>query len=544
MNKYRVWRDMRENGGAPQGLRWAPSDWAGRLAALDAAPPTPLASDELDELREANAGWGAGPESLDNIEALGRPGARVIVTGQQPGLLAGPLLCVYKTLQAIRLAQIMRERRPGESWIPVFWVAAEDHDFDEIRRAYWPAGSGELEEFLLEHNGHIAGRMIGPESIGHEHIDALLRQLQQSTHPTEFRTGALETLRGVYGEDRTLEHGFCSLLMKLTPGTGLVIVSPLMSWLRRRAGAILKQEFQYPGASTDAIIKRGRALYGDDAPLHRHPGAVNAFWLDAQGRRHTLAFGEDGAIECSPVGEGEGHEPFTREMLLAELEANPESFSLNVATRPLVQDSALPTVAQVTGPGEAAYLSQVEAICNDFGVVPAIRYPRPQFTLIEPRVTRQLEKYGLTLEEALGRDAAELGRTVAERDLASGMLDEIAKLREKQFAELENLKKRSGDSAAVHSAFEKLHRNMGKGYDTIRERILYEHKTEGRQLDRAMNTIVSNLNPGGRDQERTLGPIVPFVFNYGWDWALRLLPRLDDDPTRKAQIVSLSDLTS
>lgn len=532
---------------AARWLRWHPSELDACIEARAAQLPAPLAADEIAELREQHARWGADPSSMDALERLADPAARVIVAGQQPALLAGPLLVAYKTMAAIDLARRLAERRPDLKFVPVFWVASEDHDFDEIRRVFWPGHSGQLEEFLISQSLWQSGQMIGgipTESL----VSRLKAQVDASTYKTEFGSEIFRLLDEAYGERGTLESGFCRLLLRLFAGSGLVIVSPLARWVRRRAAAIFRSEFEAPGVSSRAVIERGEALAnaGIQPSLHRVPEAINAFWVDVENRRHTLRL-ENGDIQRALPQNGEAthidQPPIPPDGLLRMLDEDPTQFSANVVTRPLVQDAILPSVAQVVGPGEAAYLGQVEAVYPRFGVFAPVRWPRPQVLLIEPRAARNLEKFRLAPDDILSRDSVELFKMIVQRDLESSELHAVEEIRQHQFGELDELRKKFGaNNPAVDSAFDKLLQMMAKGYGKITERMLYQRQQDERSLNLGIAMLQNCLHPNNQPQERLLNPLVPFAFNYSMDWISRLSERIKNDPTLPVQIFELAEL--
>jgi uncharacterized protein YllA (UPF0747 family) len=293
------------------------------------------------------------------------------------------------------------------------------------------------------------------------------------------------------------------------------------------------------------VIARGEALRaaGLEPALHRRLDAVNAYWIDARQCRHALRLMEDGRIRAVPPegAAAESDEPAlpVREWL-ARLDADPARFGTNVVTRPLAQDAILPTVAQVAGPGEAAYLAQVEAAYEDFGVFAPVRWPRPQALLIEPRVARQLEKYGLTLEEARGPDERALMRRAGELDAQTGPLHELESLRRRQREELEQWRARAaGGDPAIMAAVAKLIQMMDKGYETLADRLMYRQQRDGHHLAQAMALLANSLAPAGQPQERLMNPLIPFAVNMGLDWARGLLERLSSDPCSTEHLIEL-----
>lgn len=543
---YTAWEEIK---GDPARLHWMrrhPSQIDRCIEERAGALPEPLAPDELDELRRLHGDWGADESSIAAIDKLGRTDARVVVAGQQPGFLAGPLLIVYKAVAAVKLAAQLSARHPNLTFVPVFWTASEDHDFNEIRRAYWPGQSG-LEEAYIQPSLWSFGQMVGlvqTESV----LGGLIGQIEQTTYRTEYRDAAVALLGQAYGgATGTIESGFCRLLLKLLAGSGLVIVSPLMNWVRRRGAAVMERELELPGESTAAVLGRAEEMRaaGIEPPIHRAPTALNGFWVDGQGRRYALhreEGRENGNIRRVLA---ESHEELAAvpvKEILAELRQSPAYISPNVVTRPIVQDAILPTVAQVVGPGEAAYLAQVGPAYDFFNVFVPVRWPRPELVLIEPRVARNLEKYGVGLDEALRTDPDVLLERVLRREMEQGALSEIEFVRTRHRAEIEALHTKLGlDAPAVRGAFDKLGQAVEKGFRAIEERVMQQCAEDQAHIGRALAIVSASLRPAGLPQERALNPIVPFAINYGIDWCRHLIDRIDISPGSSPQVFSLSD---
>lgn len=499
-------------------------------------------------MRVAHRRWGADAETMAGLEKLGSPSTRVVITGQQPGLLAGPLYTIYKALGAAALARSLAERHRDLNFVPVFWCASEDHDFDEIRRVYWPGSGGQLEEVLYSHPDWVEGRMIGTLKC-RSLAETLVNRARNSTHDTEFSKSVLEGIAEDCDAGRTLEDAFCRTLLGLLSGSGLVIVSPLMDWVRSRGAPIMEREARQAGRSTEALLAREQELQnaGIDATLHRHPDTVNLFWIDAQERRHPLRRDAGQIVSLHPEREdpendGVGLGRLEPDRLADRILREPASFSYNVVTRPMTQDWIFPTVAHLVGPGEASYLAQVEAVYDQFDVFAPVRYPRPQVVLTPNSVARTLKKYDLSLDEALDADASTLVRQVLERDSNSGVVRQLDELRRRHQVELGSLEDAAPPDPSIETAFSKLSQAMEKGFGMIKERILYSRERDEVHLTQAMTRVVNNLNPTGKPQERALNPMIPFAIQYGEDWVMRLGAKLNYDPTLGTQTIFLSDL--
>lgn len=543
---YTAWEEIK---GDPARLHWMrrhPSQIDRCVDERAGSLPAPLAPDELDELRRFHADRGGDSASMSAIDKLGRADARVVVAGQQPGFMAGPLLILYKAVAAVKLAARLSARRPDLTFVPVFWTASEDHDFNEIRRAYWPGQAG-LEEAYIQPSLWSFGQMVGlvpTESI----LGGLIGQIEQTTYRTEYRDAVVALLGQAYGgESGTIESGFCRLLLKLLAGSGLVIVSPLMNWVRRRGAVVMERELERPGESTAVVLNRAEEMRaaGIEPPIHRAPTALNGFWVDEQGRRYALHYEngqENGKIRRVLAEAHEELPSMPVKEILAELRESPAYISPNVVTRPIVQDAILPTVAQVVGPGEAAYLAQIGPAYDFFNVFVPVRWPRPELVLIEPRVARNLEKYGVELDEAFCTDLDVLLERVLRREMEQGALSEIEFVRARHRAEIETLHTKLGiDAPAVRGAFDKLGQAVEKGFRAIEERVMQQRAEDQAHIGRALAIVSASLRPAGMPQERALNPIVPFAINYGIDWCRHLIDRIDIDPDSPLQVFSLSD---
>lgn len=511
------------------------------------AMPRPLGPEEIEQLKARHRDWGADDRTMRSIDLMAEDNVRVVVAGQQPAPLGGPLYSVYKALGAIELAESLARRHDSLTFIPVFWVASEDHDFHEVRRVFWPGSGGELQEVWVENPAWTPGRMIGNLPCG-DLATTLTDRIVNSTHDSEFRKDLLDRIKEAYAPDQTWEDAFCRFFLSMFPDSGLVIVSPLMDWVRRRAVPILQHEARSAGASSAAIIERGKALEasGLPAPLHRRSDAINFFRIDEQERRHALRLtdaGIEGSIPGAAESEDEGNTiASSGEELAALIEAEPTHFSFNVVTRPMVQDFILPTVAQIVGPGEAAYFAQVEAVYEDFGVFSPVRYPRPSLALIENRIARVLKKYDIAPADAIAMDAGRLEKMVVERDRDKGIAGEIAALHEEHKRSLTDLREHAGKDSSVTTAITKLEQMMDKGYGVLIDRVTYAQHKDAQHVGDAMRKIESSLRPGGKPQERMLNAAVPFMIHYGPDWIARLRTLLRAEAAPEPQIIHLSDL--
>lgn len=519
-----------------------PGEWDAAFEQRSQHPAATWGPEELAELREWNERMANTTLALENIDRLGQRGTYVVATGQQAGLLTGPLYTLYKGLTAVKLA-----RELARSWhvpvVPIFWVASEDHDFDEVRTVSWIGRDGALASFRYEPEDYQPGISVFDIPV-ESNLKQLVPRIEEETFPTEFKDDLLATLRQTIEISANLEELFCRLLIKLTKQWGLVLVSPRLKCVREKARHVFERELQTPGESSAHILRTGQAVkrLGYDAALYREADDLNCFiYLDhlrckAKWKRNeVLLLHPDTGAEMGRMTQDEARS------LLASA---PWRFSANVVSRSIVQDAIFPTVAYVAGPGEIAYFALLRECYGFFHVFMPVIYPRLRVTLVEPRVQHALERLGTSVQEFLSLSTDELYRRVLasqnggqhERILQKtqhDMLDLVSELR-RQLA---------SDDPAVLSSLEKMEQNIRTGFDKVTQRYFDALKKQDHTLRAHVSKADHALRPSGKEQERVLNPYVPFLQNYGWQFIQWLDDSLALDPSIM-QYLFLSTLSS
>ena len=332
-------------------------------------------------LRDQNRQFGSGPETARNLDLLAE-GAVAVVTGQQVGLFGGPAYSFYKALTVIEAAaQLVRKGIPA---VPVFWMATEDHDVDEVRHVTW-FHDGELQRLELPRPAEDAvpvGRIaLGPA------IEDLVRRAQPLVAETYS-----DILHATYTPDATYGSAFAGLFARILGDRGLILLDPLDERLHRLAAPILVDALARRDELNDLLLQRGKEL---DRAGYEPQVKVTS--------RSTLLFSlEHGKRQVVTVANGgffSGAMTMSRKDWQRRLETSPESFSPNAIFRPVVQDFLLPTVAYFGGPSEIAYFAQSQVLYEKLlGRMPVL-LPRADLTLVDPKGARLLKKYHLDIED-------------------------------------------------------------------------------------------------------------------------------------------------
>jgi bacillithiol biosynthesis cysteine-adding enzyme BshC len=323
-------------------------------------------------------------------EELAAAGATAIVTGQQAGLLGGPLFVLYKALATIKIARLAAERRQRPV-VPVFWVASDDHDFAEVRTATVLDEVGQLRSLRYTPAREPTGQPAWAIELD-DTIVRLLDELRALLPDNSFREGLAARLAAAYRPGATISGAFASFVSALLPE--LVVLDAADPKLKSLMLPVLRRELREGSATSKLAIEAGKALlaagYHQQVPVR--PGFLNLFVL-SQGERRALGF-DNGTVEVRGSGLRWSLEEAER-----HLEADPESWSAGVLLRPLAQDLLLPTAAYVGGPAEIAYQAQIGPSYGHFGIPRPALLPRPSLTLVDPSQARTLEAEGLKLTE-------------------------------------------------------------------------------------------------------------------------------------------------
>ncbi len=477
--------------------------------------PTPLRSiAEFPSFREGAfdpalaEAFVASPARDTALARLREPGALVVTTGQQPGLFTGPLYTIYKALSTAGLARIL-ERQWQRPVIPVFWVAGDDHDFAEASHTSWITADGTVRHVSLPARAPDAPLTpLYREQLGSSILE-LLDTFAADLPASEFRTWTVEWLRRHYRPELSLAAGFAGALAELLAPAGIMCLD-----------------------STHPAVKRAAARY-----LVRALGLTRELDADLEHRQHELVtLGMDPGV---PVGEGatlvmlegpmgrdrlllddgsyitrRGRQRYDLEALQRIAAAEPERLSPNVLLRPIVESALLPTVAYLGGPGELKYLALTLPIYERMRVPRQTVLPRWSGVIVEPKVDRILEKFGIDLSELLEPPGSLEARLVRSQ-VPDSVSRTLQTLREELLSGYDKLARGAGEIDPTLTKSVQGTKNQALAALKDVEKKLVQHlkrrqEVELGQLTRARALVL----PEGQPQERLL-TIASFLARYG-----------------------------
>ena len=477
-----------------------------------------------DILERQNRDWGAAEKTFSNIGRL-RAGASAAVTGQQVGLLGGPVFSLYKALSAVKMAE--EATAAGVDTVPIFWLATNDHDLAEINHTAVLAAAG-LQSLATTSHG------VEEAPVGTIHFaDEILAVVQSATEALGD-SPVSGFLRESYRPGETLGSAFARLFARLFAEWGVILLDPLDPELQAVAAPIYAAAIERAARIDDALLARGKEL--EAAGYHQQVKVTAS---------STLLFTiKDGArvpihrrLNGNSIEFLIGDDKISQADLLARIAQAPQDFTPNVLLRPIVQDHLLPTLAYTGGAAEVAYFAQVAVVYQELlgHVTPIL--PRFSATLMEPKAQSLMERYHLSIQDLFP------GEDKLRERIAAEILP----------AELQEAFDRAGQSmeqcfASVRTALLDLDKTLAEAADNAKSKIQHQleslraraGRAELRQTELAVRhaQLLSNmLYPNKNLQEREIAGIY-YLARHGMDLLREIYTHLHTD-CQDHQVITL-----
>jgi len=446
----------------------------------------------VELLARQNQPWGPDGKSPlatnQQIARLGEPGTVAIVTGQQVGLFGGPFLGALKAMTAVLIAERLRQR--GVSAVPVFWMATPDHDLAEVNQAWLLDAASSPRCFkadLATPEPAAVGPLVLPSSIASLEDDWDRAAGAEAPDPN---------LRAAYAPGATLADAFAQLFARWFAPWGLILFDPLRAPEAADAWRPLYQAVAARHAELGALLRqRGEDL--ENAGYHvqvAQSANASMLFLHRGGARIGLRRQHHAWLL--------GDEPISDADLQSWFTGRASEISASALLRPVLQDALFPTVAQVTGPAETAYLAQSAVLYPALQVRQPVAWPRASATVLDAKARRLLEKNGLGFDEAWHAPAADL---LARKALPPGAERRARELRasfDREFhalaGELETLDPTL--IAAAQGALQKIRHQL----DQLEARVARSVARRSGEIAAQAQHLDALVHPNGSLQERVL----------------------------------------
>ena len=453
-----------------------------------------------------------------NIKKLSDKKTLAIVTGQQLGILGGPLYTFYKIITAIKLSRFLSERYDDFNFVPVFWLEGDDHDFNEVRSIKIIDEKNSLSTIGYKEQ---VEEDDSKQSVGFIKFDSSItdffNNLSNGLKETEFKASLIEGLKDFYNEGKTFKEAFRDLVFRYFDKYGLIIFDPQEIEAKRLLKPIFKKEITDFRLHTEKLVHLSATLEElYHAQVKVKP--VNLFLMVDEGRHSIEPVENEYRLRRK-------RKSFTQEQILELLENEPEKFSPNVLLRPICQDYLLPTAFYIGGPSEISYFAQIKPLYEFYDIVPPIIYPRSSATILENPIANILEKHTVDINDIF-IDVENVKKKIinsVEESSIDEMFDGLTKHVETAFDELKekliDLDKTIADSSNRYR--DKIFGSINELKSKAEKAQQKKYEATLRQIDRA----AVNLFPNSNLQERELN-FVYFVNKYGEDFMKKIFDEL------------------
>jgi bacillithiol synthase len=461
---------------------------------------------------------GAPPRAREAGRLLTDRHTVAVVTGQQAGLFGGPLFTLFKALTAIKLAeQVSRDHKVPA--VAVFWIDAEDHDWEEVRSCTV------FDDALTPRTVSMPARPgAEPAPVATITLDqpvlAVLDEIEHLLPPTEFRGSLMDGLRRAYTPGVGMADAFGRWMEEVLGARGLIVYDSSDPASKPLVSQVFARELSMPGQTVKLAALAGSDLTarGYHAQVHGNDDGIALFYLERQidgGRR---------AIRQQDGGFVVGDQQFAAPALVQEATSQPGGFSPNVLLRPIVQDTIFPTICYVAGPNELAYLGQLRGVYEHFGVPMPLFYPRATATILDSAALRFLTKYQLPLEALQAQDEAALN-DLLKTQIPPAVEESFSATEKAIDAQMQQLVAAMPAldptlEGAARSTLERMQRDL----QTLHGKMIQAAKRRDETLRRQFIHARALAFPGGHAQERTIG-FLSFLNQYG----PALVDRLDEE---------------
>lgn len=466
----------------------------------------------VESLRRQYENTDASLATRQNLESLADADTFTVVTGHQLNLFTGPLYFLYKIVTAINLASRLKQEFPQQHFVPVYWMATEDHDFEEI-------------SFFNFHGKKFRWNRESSGAVGRLSTDGLgdlLRIFEIELGPSDAAKEIAALFRSAYLENSTLTEATRWLANKLFAEYGLVIVDGDDQDLKRLFIPYAQEDL----LEQTAFAKVSETISGmGDYTVQVNPREINLFYLKDEIRERIVEENDGYRVVGTNIS-------FTKTQILDELAAYPERFSPNVILRPLYQEVVLPNLCYIGGGGEIAYWLELKSFFESQEIPLPILMVRNSVVMASEKQDKKRRHLDLSWKD-LFRKRYDLENVMAEK-LSEFPIDlsDLKQTLKNQFAHLHSLSEKTDRSFS--GAVKAQESKQLKGLENLEKRLLKAQKRKlSDHIERA-TLLQEELFPGGGLQERKLNFSAIYT-----DMGSQLIPTLIDriDPLNPAFVI-------
>lgn len=437
-----------------------------------------------------------------NILSLKAENTYTVTTGHQLNIFTGPLYFIFKIVTTINLARELKQSFPDKNFVPVYWMATEDHDFEEVNHTYVDGKK-------------ISWKTNASGATGRLSVKSIAQTLNEYKGVLGISANAEKLSKIVtqaYADDRTLAEATRFLVNELFGNYGLVIINADERSLKQTFSEIIVRDIIEQNSFRN-IQQASEALSKIDIHAQVNPREINFFYL-TDGLRERIVF-EDGKYQVLHTGIS-----FSEDELKAEINNFPERFSPNVVMRPLYQEVILPNLAYVGGGGELAYWLQLKTNFDFYKVDFPLLVLRNSAMIADEKVLHKLNKLGLNLKDTF-TETEQLKKSYVENHTSHNLTvaDEWLQLQ----SIFSQLKARVAKiDPGLKPSTEAVEARLRRAVERLEKKLVRADKRNHSEAINDIEKVKNQLFPGGGLQER-IENFGLFYVRYGDDFIKSLI---------------------
>ena len=449
-----------------------------------------------------------------NLNSLENENTFTVTTGHQLNLFTGPVFFIYKILQTIKLANFLNKNFPEKNVVPIFWMASEDHDFEEINH------------FKTENNyyetkaksGGVVGKILVED-------DFFISEFEKEFKDAVFGTELILLMKKAYKRGNSLSEATRILVHELFADYGLIVIDGDDAELKTEMKDVFKNEllhqelFETTKETVDFLTEK----YGK---VQVNPREINLFYLTET--RNRIEFnGEKYHIVDTDIF-------FSKDEILKELENHPEKFSPNALMRPVFQEMVLPNLAYIGGNAEIMYWLELKNYFEKINLPFPILIPRNSMLFVAEKTLDKIEKLDLNLRDFFRNFAVVTKEILLKNNEILSLLNQEENNLKNQFEEISQKAKLTDKSFGNLVNAEKA--RQLKSFERMKKRLLRAEKIKQQEKLQRLENVFLKIHPAKNWQERVLNFSV-FYSEFGREWLQYCYDEMD---VEKSELIIVS----
>lgn len=418
--------------------------------------------------------------TLEQIERLRSEDVFTITTGHQLCVYGGPMFFIYKILSAIKTCELLKES--DVQAVPVYWMASEDHDFEEINHIFYHAQKASWD---IDAKGPVGRLKL-------DGLEAFKKELIALMGNDPLKADTLVKMDEIFHASKTLAAAIRDFVYWLFADHGIIVIDADTRELKSLFAGVVRKEledsvsFSAVNDSTEKLVELGFA--GQVTPRE-----INLFWMQ-EGYRERIEKTNSGYQTV------DGLNAWSSAEMLQQLDENPECFSPNVVLRPVYQEVLLPNLAYIGGPGELSYWLQLKEVFDRYGVFyPAILL-RDMAVILDVKSAKRMQQLGISIED-INSPFNDLFTSLVRRNGSHEHLVEDKSV---------DIEKRLSDLAQAIGEFDpSLQRSAEtekarilKRLEVLQKKILRSDRKNNEVIERRLHEVYRDIKPLNTPQER------------------------------------------